>query len=215
MESLQARAVRFGTTFALAVAGLGLVMAQQPNQGAQAPKSGAAPAAAQAPARGAAQNNNAQRGSAAGAVPARTAANLRIAPMMAPGGKVSTEPQFTMNGDRVFMSWLEGDEDHAALRYAERTASTASGWSAARTVHSGTNMNVNAYDLPSVMPLADKTIDPQGTEKKDDEPEASTLKVTFSKDQGRTWTRAISPYADKSQTGHGFVSLFQAPGDPT
>jgi hypothetical protein len=36
--------------------------------------------------------------------------------------------------------------------------------------------------------------------------------LSWSKDQGRTWSRPVSPHHDGTNTEHGFVSLFQAPG---
>ncbi len=41
---------------------------------------------------------------------------------------------------------------------------------------------------------------------------AYDVKLSFSKDGGRTWTPAVSPHSDGTQTEHGFASLFQAPG---
>ncbi len=41
---------------------------------------------------------------------------------------------------------------------------------------------------------------------------AYDVKLAFSKDGGRTWTPAVSPHTDGTQTEHGFASLFQAPG---
>jgi hypothetical protein len=36
--------------------------------------------------------------------------------------------------------------------------------------------------------------------------------LSWSKDQGKTWSRAVSPHHDGTNTEHGFASLFQAPG---
>lgn len=38
------------------------------------------------------------------------------------------------------------------------------------------------------------------------------MRVSFSRDEGRTWTPSITPHHDGTQTEHGFASLFQTPG---
>ena len=50
------------------------------------------------------------------------------------------------------------------------------------------------------------------TEENGPDPEASTLRLSWSKDAGKTWSPPVSPYAEKSQQQHGFVSIFEAPG---
>jgi hypothetical protein len=144
-------------------------------------------------------------------VPAQNAntAPFTVVPIASPAGTNSSEPQFTMQGNRVILSWLEGDEDHATLRFAERTAT---GWTAAQNVHSSDQINVNAVDLPSVQLLADGTLAAQWTDKNGPNPEASNVRISFSTDKGRTWSAPVSPHHDGTETEHGFVSLFQAPG---
>jgi hypothetical protein len=44
------------------------------------------------------------------------------------------------------------------------------------------------------------------------DPEAYDLRLAFSKDSGGTWSTPINPTRDRSETQHGFASLFQAPG---
>jgi hypothetical protein len=141
--------------------------------------------------------------------PAQGRSALTVAPLRSPAGADSSEPQFTTQGDRVILSWLEGDEDHSTLRFAERTAT---GWSAAQNVHSSDEINVNAYDVPSVRALASGTLAAQWTEKNGTNPEATTVRLAWSVNQGRTWSAPVSPHHDGTQTEHGFVSLFQAPG---
>ena len=49
-------------------------------------------------------------------------------------------------------------------------------------------------------------------EQNGDNEDASKVRVSFSKDQGGTWSKPVSPHHDGTQTEHGFASLFQAPG---
>jgi hypothetical protein len=142
-------------------------------------------------------------------VPAQGPAPLTVAPIVSPAGAGSSEPQFTTQGNRVILSWLEGDEEHSTLRFAERTAT---GWTVAQNVHSSDQINVNAVDVPSVRLLANGTLAGQWTDKNGPNPEASTVRVSWSTNQGRTWSAPVSPHHDGTETEHGFVSLFQAPG---
>jgi hypothetical protein len=142
-------------------------------------------------------------------VPARGAAALTVEQVQSPAGADSSEPNLTVQGERIILSWLEVAGERGTLKFAERTAS---GWSAPRTVHSSDQIYINAYDVPSVRALAGGRLAAHWTEKNGPDPEASTLRLSWSADQGRTWSRPVSPYQDSTQTQHGFVSLFQAPG---
>lgn len=134
-----------------------------------------------------------------------------VGSLTSPAGANSSEPQFTIQGDRVILSWLEVTGERATLKFAERTAS---GWSAPQAVYSGTNFFVNAYDVPSVRALADGTLAAHWIEKNgaDADSDASKVRLSWSKDQGHTWSKPVSPHHDGTETEHGFVSMFQAPG---
>src|SRR5579862_2251067 len=142
---------------------------------------------------------------------ADTSAPLRIEPLPSPAGANSSEPQFTTQGDRVILSWVELNGERATLKFSERTPS---GWSNVQTVASGTHFFINAFDVPSVHALADGTLAAHWEERlgADEDSDASKVMLSWSKDQGRTWSAPVSPHHDGTQTEHGFVSLFQAPG---
>jgi len=126
-----------------------------------------------------------------------------------PAGANSTEPQFTVEGDRVILSWLEVAGKRATLKFAERTSS---GWSVPQTVISNSNFFVNAYDVPSVRALPDGTLVAHWIENNGPEPDASKVRLSWSKDKGRTWSLPVSPHHDGTQTQHGFASLFPVSG---
>jgi hypothetical protein len=137
------------------------------------------------------------------------ASTLAIEPLTSPAGANTAEPQFTVQGDRAILSWLEVVGKRATLTFAERTAS---GWSEARTVASGNDFFVNAADVPSVRALADGTLVGQWLQQNGPDPDAYNVSLSWSKDGGRTWSPPTAPHHDGTKTQHGFVSLFQAPG---
>ncbi len=140
--------------------------------------------------------------------PAQARPALTVEPLSPPSGAASSEPQLTAQGDRVILSWIEGTEGRSTLKFAERTAS---GWSAPQVVRSSDEINVNAYDVPAVRALSGGALAAYWTEKNGSNPEASTVRLSWSRDQGRTWSAPASPHHDGTQTEHGFASLFQAP----
>lgn len=139
-----------------------------------------------------------------------------IQPVASPAApKDSAQPQITVQGDRAVLSWVEREGTRATLKFAEWTgaATPASAkWSDAKPVASGDNFFVNWADVPSVRALADGSLAAHWLQKSGPGTYAYDVKLAFSKDAGRTWTPAVSPHTDGTQTEHGFASLFQAPG---
>src|SRR5262245_2064699 len=138
-------------------------------------------------------------------------AQLILQPIDSPAADYSGQPQLSVHGDRALLSWVERTGGTAvALKFAERTAS---GWSPARTVASGDDWFVNWADVPSVVKLADGSLAAHWLQSNAaGGSEAYDLRLTFSSDDGRTWTAPVSPHHDKTPTEHGFASLFQSPG---
>ena len=132
-----------------------------------------------------------------------------VQPLPSPAGPNSSEPQLSVQGDRAILSWLEVAGERTMLKFAERTSS---GWSASRMIASGTNFFVNSYDVPSVRALADGTLAADWIENNGSEEDATKVRLSWSKDQGRTWSPPVSPHHDGTHTEHSFVSIFQAPG---
>ena len=141
----------------------------------------------------------------------QVSAPLRIETLPSPAGANSSEPQLTSQGGRVILSWVEVDGERASLKFAERTPT---GWSNAQTAASGTHFFINSFDVPSVHALADGSLAAHWEERlgTDEDSDASKVMLSWSKDQGHTWLRPVSPHHDGTNTEHGFVSLFQAPG---
>jgi hypothetical protein len=107
------------------------------------------------------------------------------------------------------LSWIEREGPKASLRFAERTAS---GWSAPLTVASGTDWFVNWADVPSVIRLANGTMVGHWLQKSGADTYAYDVRLSYSKDSGKTWSPSFLPHSDGTKTEHGFASLFQMPG---
>jgi hypothetical protein len=54
-----------------------------------------------------------------------------VTTLTSPAGLNSAQPQLSVRGDRVLLSWIERSGEKAALRFAERTDA---GWTDARSV---------------------------------------------------------------------------------
>lgn len=134
---------------------------------------------------------------------------LAIEPLPSPASTNTAEPQLTVQGERAILSWIERAGPRATLKLAERTAA---GWSEPRVVVSGTNLFVNFADVPSVRALADGTLAAHWLQEGGGNPDAYDVRLAWSKDGGRIWSRPTSPHHDGTKTQHGFASLFQAPG---
>ena len=134
---------------------------------------------------------------------------LQFAAVQSPALANSGQPQLTTSSRGVVLSWIERTGESAALKFAERTAT---GWSEPRTVASGTDFFVNWADVPSVMRLDDGTLAAHWLQKSGPGTYAYDVKLSFSTDDGRTWSAPTTPHHDGTKTEHGFATLLQMPG---
>lgn len=142
------------------------------------------------------------------AQPASQAA-FTIEALPSPAGSEAASPELTVSGDRMILSWVEQSGMGATVKYAERTAS---GWSQPTVVVSGDTVVANWADVPSVRALPDGSLVAHWLEKNSPDPEAYDLRVSWSRDGGKTWTMAPKPHRDTTKTQHGFASFFQTAG---
>jgi hypothetical protein len=140
---------------------------------------------------------------------ATTPWSLSIEPVSSPAAPNSGQPHLSTSPRGVLLSWIERDGQKAALRFAERTSA---GWSAPRSVASGSDWFVNWADVPSVIRLANGTLAAHWLQKSGPDTYAYDVRLAFSKDDGRTWSPSLLPHSDGTKTEHGFASLFQMPG---
>jgi hypothetical protein len=134
---------------------------------------------------------------------------LKIEPMSSPAAADSAQPQLSVSARGVLLSWVERSGADAALKFSEKTDA---GWSAPRTVASGKDWFVNWADVPSVVRLANGALAGHWLQKSAASTYAYDVRLSYSTDDGRTWSASMTPHHDGTQTEHGFATLFQMPG---
>jgi hypothetical protein len=130
-----------------------------------------------------------------------------IAPqaLASPATGSSAQPQLSVSSRGVLLSWIERAGDLATLKFAERTAT---GWTDARIVASGRDWFVNWADVPSVMRLPSGTLVAHWLQKSGADTYAYDVRLSYSKDEGKTWSASFIPHHDGTKSEHGFASLF-------
>lgn len=126
-----------------------------------------------------------------------------------PAAADSGQPQLSVSSRGVLLSWIERQNATATLKFAERTAS---GWTEPRSVASGDDWFVNWADVPSVIRLSDGTLAAHWLQKSAPDTYAYDVRLSYSRDAGRTWSTSFTPHHDGTKTEHGFASLVQLPG---
>jgi hypothetical protein len=144
------------------------------------------------------------------------AAEVRITPpaftvhrIASPAGNDSGQPQLSTSDRGVLLSWIETTGTRAILKFAERTST---GWTAPRVVASGDDWFVNWADVPSVLRLADGSLAAHWLQKRGSDRYAYDVRLSYSNDEGVSWSESFMPHHDGTSTEHGFASLFQMPG---
>jgi hypothetical protein len=105
----------------------------------------------------------------------------------------------------LLLSWFEPrGEKRWALRIAARDSSA---WTAPATVVEGDRLFVNWADFPSAQETADGDWVVHWLEKAEAKPYAYHVRLSFSRDRGRTWSAPLTAHRDRSPTEHGFVAM--------
>ena len=146
------------------------------------------------------------------AAPATSAAppawTVKVEPLDVPAGENSMAPQLTASNRGVLLSWLEQADPEFVLKFAERSGGA---WSPAQKIASDKNWFVSAADVPTVLRLSDGTLVANWYPAVDFRLEAYDIRLSYSKDEGKTWARPLTPHHDNTRTQHGFASLFEMP----
>ena len=130
---------------------------------------------------------------------------VALAPLEVPAKAGSAHPQLTSSSKGAVLSWLDQDEA-TTLRFAERAAGS---WSEPQTVSTGKDWFITAADVPSVLRMKNGTLVANWYPTTDESIEAYDTSLSYSRDDGKTWSKAFSPHHDGTKTQHGFVSLLE------
>ena len=108
----------------------------------------------------------------------------------------------------MILSWLEQKGSSATLKFSELTGDA---WAPGKTIASSAKWFISDADVPTVMRMSDGTLVAATYPLIDYQLEAYDLRLAYSKDEGKTWSKPIAPHHDKTRTQHGFASLFEMP----
>ena len=128
------------------------------------------------------------------------------APLASPAAQRGAMPQLTEYNGQVLLSWIEVDGEASTLKFAERHGA---GWSTSRTAARGGDWFVNWADVPSVLRLDDTRLAAHWLQKSGSDTYAYDVRLSFSADNGATWSPSTTPHHDGTKTEHGFASLFR------
>jgi len=110
----------------------------------------------------------------------------------------------TSSGD-LLLTWFESRPGSThALRIASRDQGT---WSEPRTVAESPRFFVNWADFPSAVETSQGAWVVHWLEKAGPKPHAYHVRLSASRDRGRTWSAPITAHADRSNAEHGFVAM--------
>ena len=143
-----------------------------------------------------------------GAQPSSTSWPPVVSSIATPAAPDSGQPQLSTSSRGTLLSWVERQGQRAVLKFAERSGE---GWTAPRVVAAGNDWFVNWADVPSVVRLADGTLVGHWLQKSGPDTYAYDVRLSYSSDEGKTWSPSFTPHSDGTKTEHGFASLFQMP----
>lgn len=123
-----------------------------------------------------------------------------------PAGPQSGEPNlFSSAEGTIYMSWVEAVETGGhRLRFSVFEKNR---WAESKTIARGDNWFVNWADFPSLVALDQSCLAAHWLAKSGEATFAYDVNISFSKDEGTSWSTPITPHRDGTQTEHGFVSL--------
>ncbi len=125
--------------------------------------------------------------------------------MTAPSGLNASESSLHKAEDgSIYLSWIETKESNDSKLLLSKLKEDNS-WSEAKTIATGNNWFLNWADFPSVTSFGNN-LAAHYLEKSANDTYAYDVKLTISNDDGNTWSKAITPHTDNTNTEHGFVS---------
>lgn len=147
-----------------------------------------------------------------------------IVPLAVPAPDVTAQPNLTVDRrGRVWLSWLESriergpdgqmiGRGQGGHRF-QLSSLQGDRWSAPVTIAEGANFVANWADFPSVFATRSGLLAAHWLARgASGGAYAYGVRLSTSADDGRTWSKPMTPHRDQSPQEHGFVSFFEAPG---
>ena len=135
---------------------------------------------------------------------------VSIDSISSPARPGSSTPNLAVGADgRVYMSWIEPADSGHALRFA---ALDGKQWSPAQTIRAGKDFWVNWADFPSIKVLDGGRLAAHWLQRNGPGTYAYGVRISQSRDSGRTWSTPVMPHRDSSQNEHGFVAMWPENG---
>ena len=133
-----------------------------------------------------------------------------LRPLATPAPPGSAEPNLSLGaGGQVYLSWIEQAPDSGhLLRFSMLRAER---FDSPRTIARAGKGEwfVNWADFPSVVALSESQLAAHWLERTGSSRYAYGVRVARSLDGGATWSQPVAPHRDRSDSEHGFVSMFR------
>src|SRR5688572_10699100 len=131
-----------------------------------------------------------------------------IRPLPLPAGAGSAEPNLSLGSNgAVHLSWIEpGADSSHVLRFATLNGER---FTAATTIARGAKGEwfVNWADFPSILAVSKSRLYAHWLQRTGSSRYAYGVRIARSEDGGKTWSAAVTPHRDASESEHGFVSM--------
>lgn len=107
----------------------------------------------------------------------------------------------------LLVSWFEPvDSTIFGLFWSEFSNNE---WSVKTLIYSSDHFFINWADFPSIFELDENTIVAHWPEMSAEGTYDYDVRISYSKDRGKTWSEPISPHRDGKEAEHGFVSFYK------
>ena len=118
----------------------------------------------------------------------------------------SSEPNLhKADDDSIYLSWIDAlDDNNSSLNFSTLTKNDT--WSTPKVIAKGNEWFVNWADFPSITSFGKQSLAAHYLEKSAKGTYTYDVKLTLSNDNGNTWSKAIMPHTDNTNSEHGFVS---------
>lgn len=129
-----------------------------------------------------------------------------VARIQSPAADGSGQPNLhASDGGDVYLSWIEPDGTGGhRLRFSRWTDR---GWEAPRTIASGDGWFVNWADFPALAVVDDRFMAAHHLALSGPRSYDYDIRLSISRDRGRTWGPPLTPHRDGVPAEHGFVSM--------